>query len=151
MLSLYCNQFLSFIPMEKRIKKFWIAGFFLPAINATVISLEFLSTSVRSILFLGFGAFLCWKGNKRLKICVPNLSNAEAKRKKKFVTAEIFIFSKPKIIFLDIFDILNKIVVILYICSACKSSNFFQLEISHVFHGPRAENQQRCTVPNLTS
>ena len=25
--------------MEKRIKKFWIAGFFLPAINATVFSL----------------------------------------------------------------------------------------------------------------
>ena len=24
--------------MEKRIKKFWIAGFFLPAINATVFS-----------------------------------------------------------------------------------------------------------------
>ena len=28
--------------MEKRIKKFWIAGFFLPAINATVFRAEIL-------------------------------------------------------------------------------------------------------------
>ena len=30
------KSFLSFISMKKRIKFFWIAGFFLPAINATV-------------------------------------------------------------------------------------------------------------------
>ena len=38
MLSHLWNNFLSLISMEKRIKKFWIAGFFIPAINATVFS-----------------------------------------------------------------------------------------------------------------
>ena len=36
MLSHLWNHFLGFISMEKRIKRFWVAGFFLPAINATV-------------------------------------------------------------------------------------------------------------------
>ena len=43
MLSHLWNHFLSFISMEKQIKNFWVAGFFLPAINATVFSVTFLS------------------------------------------------------------------------------------------------------------
>ena len=38
LLSHLWNHFSSFISMEKRIKNFWVAGFFLPTINATVFS-----------------------------------------------------------------------------------------------------------------
>ena len=44
-LNAYKLMFAMKFSMEKRIKKFWVAGFFLPAINATVFKCTSLSNS----------------------------------------------------------------------------------------------------------
>ena len=62
MVSHLWNHFLSFISMEKGINFFWIAGFFLPAINATVFK-QIFSRQFKDL-----------KGTKTImKICNPKL------------------------------------------------------------------------------
>ena len=60
--------------MEKRIKKFWIAGFFLPAINATVFRNENIIGNSRLIIFFFLFYFFWWSLETVWNFCTKPVS-----------------------------------------------------------------------------